>query len=184
MLAKQYNIEIKWGNRKKKEVKLVEVQEVEEWKVEKILNKRKAREVVKYLVQWKKFTTEQNSQKKKENLENAKKLVAKFEGRTNAEVRRQEKLNLAKERVFRRGKLPEKYIVKMLYRQDNRRFENEYLRKLERNQQNQKRRDKTIWGEEPTSSSRSKNLEGGNNVRYTKPGCQLLYLIFLFSFSF
>jgi len=49
-------------------------------------------------------------------LENAKKLVAKFEGRTNAEVRRQEKLNLAKERVFRRGKLPEKYIVKMLYR--------------------------------------------------------------------
>jgi len=36
---------------KAEEVKLVEVDEVKEWKVEKILNKRKIREVVKYLVQ-------------------------------------------------------------------------------------------------------------------------------------
>jgi len=35
---------------KKKEVKLVKVKEVEEWKVEKVLNKRKVRGVVKYLV--------------------------------------------------------------------------------------------------------------------------------------
>jgi len=35
---------------KKEEVKLVEVEEVKEWEVEKILNKRKVRRVVKYLV--------------------------------------------------------------------------------------------------------------------------------------
>jgi len=35
---------------KAKEVKLVEVDRVEEWKVEKILNKRKIMDVVKYLV--------------------------------------------------------------------------------------------------------------------------------------
>jgi len=35
---------------KKEESKLVEVEEVEEWKIERILNKRKIREVDKYLV--------------------------------------------------------------------------------------------------------------------------------------
>ena len=35
---------------KRKEGKLVEVEGIEEWKVEKILNKRKIREVNKYLV--------------------------------------------------------------------------------------------------------------------------------------
>jgi len=35
---------------KKKEGKLIEVKEVEEWEVEKILNKRKIRGVEKYLV--------------------------------------------------------------------------------------------------------------------------------------
>jgi len=51
----------------------------------------------------------------------------------NAEVRRQEKLDMAEERDFRRGKLPEKFMVKMLYRWNDGKFEEEYLRKLERN---------------------------------------------------
>ena len=38
----------------------VEVDKVKEWKVNKILNKRKIRGVVKYLVQWKRFTVEYN----------------------------------------------------------------------------------------------------------------------------
>ena len=38
------------GEQKVEKVKLVEVVEVKEWHVEKILNKRKTREVVKYLV--------------------------------------------------------------------------------------------------------------------------------------
>ena len=58
-----------------------------------------------------------------------------FEERTNAEVRRQEKIDMAEERDYRRGELPEKYIVKMLYRWNNRKFEKEYLKKLEKNWQ-------------------------------------------------
>jgi len=49
------------------------------------------------------------------------------------EVRRQEKLDIAKEQDFRREELPRKYMAKVLYRWDNRKFEKEYLKKLERN---------------------------------------------------
>ena len=78
---------------------------------------------------------EHDTQKKKEDLENVKKVVAKFKRRINTEVRRQEKLDMAEEQYFRREELPGKYIVKILYGQDNGKFEEEYLRKLERNWQ-------------------------------------------------
>ena len=42
-------------------------------------------------------------------------------------------MDLAEERDFERGELLEKYITKMLYKWDDRQFEAEYLRKLERN---------------------------------------------------
>ena len=51
------------------------------------LNKRKVRGVIKYLVCWKWFTIENNIWEKKKNLENAKKLVEKFKGRIEVEVR-------------------------------------------------------------------------------------------------
>ena len=44
---------------KKKEGKLVEVEEVKEWEVEKILNKMRG--VEKYLIRWKGFTAEGNT---------------------------------------------------------------------------------------------------------------------------
>ena len=56
-----------------------------------------------------------------------------FEGRMSTKVRRQEKLDKMEEKDFRRGELPGKYMVKMLYRWDDGKFEEEYLRKLERN---------------------------------------------------
>jgi len=37
------------------------------------------------------------------------------------------------EKNFRRGELPRKFIAKILYRWDNRKFKDEYLKKLERN---------------------------------------------------
>ena len=91
--------------------------------MEKILNKRKVRGVRKYSVCWKRFMVENDTWKKKENLENTKKLVDKFERRINAEIRRQEvlgrvgkvKLNSRIEEV-RRSKLPVRYIVKLLFR--------------------------------------------------------------------
>jgi len=62
-------------------------------------------------------------------------VLEEFERRMNAKVRRQEKLDIAEERYFRRGELLGKFTVKMLYRWDDRKFEEEYLRKLERNWQ-------------------------------------------------
>jgi len=42
-------------------------------------------------------------------------------------------LDTVEERDFRREKLLEKYIAKILYRWKERKFKEEYLRKLERN---------------------------------------------------
>jgi len=42
-------------------------------------------------------------------------------------------LDLAEEKDFRRGELPGKYMVKMLYEWNDEKFENEYLKKLEKN---------------------------------------------------
>ena len=73
---------------KKEKVKPIKVKGVEEWKVERILNKRKIRGVEKYLVQWKEFIVESDIWERGENLENAKKLVNKFKGRLGAENRK------------------------------------------------------------------------------------------------
>ena len=81
-------------------MKSVKVNRVKERKVERILNKRKIREVVKHLVWWKEFIVEYNIWEKEKDLE----------------IRRQEKLDLTEKRDFRRGKSSKKYIVKMLYR--------------------------------------------------------------------
>ena len=66
-------------------------------------------------------------------MKNAKEALTDFEGRT--EIRKQEKIEETEERYFRRGELPGKFMVKMLYGWDDRRFEEEYLKKLERNWQ-------------------------------------------------
>ena len=42
---------------------------------------------------------------------------------------------MVEKRDFRRGNLLEKYTTKMLYGWDNRKFEEKYLKKLERNWQ-------------------------------------------------
>ena len=84
-------------------------------------------------MEWKGFTVEHDSWEKEEDLENAKELVAEFERRMNLEVRRQKKLDITEEKDFRREELPGKYIARMLYRWNDGKFENEYLKKLERN---------------------------------------------------
>ena len=70
---------------------------------------------------------------RKEDLGNAREAVEEFQGRISAKVRRQENLDIMKEKDFRRGELLGKYMAKMLYRWDNGKFEKKYLRKLERN---------------------------------------------------
>ena len=48
-------------------------------------------------------------------------------------MRQQEKLDMIKERNYKKRKLPEKYIMKILYKYNNGKFEKEYLKKLEKN---------------------------------------------------
>jgi len=60
-------------------------------------------------------------------------VLEESEERMDAEIRRQEKLNRAEEQDFRRGELLGKFTARILYRWDNRKFEKEYLKKLERN---------------------------------------------------
>ena len=40
---------------------------------------------------------------------------------------------MVEERDFRRGELPEKYMAKLFYGWDDKKFKEEYLRKLEKN---------------------------------------------------
>jgi len=61
------------------------------------------------------------------DLKNAKEVVTGFEGRLNAEVIRQEKIDKVENRDFRREELLEKYIAKMLFKWNDEKFEVEYL---------------------------------------------------------
>ena len=113
---------------KKEEGKPVEVEGVEEWEVEKILNKKKMRGVEKYLIRWKGFMAEGDTQERRENLKNTEELIEEFK-QGEVEVRRQ------KEEVeeYRRMELPGKYTAKLLYGWNDQKFEEEYLNKLEKN---------------------------------------------------
>jgi len=127
----QYNEQVK--EQKKEEGKPVEIEGVEEWEVEKILNKKKMRGVEKYLVRWKGFTAEHDTWERKEDLGNVEEALEEFKGRMSAEVRRQERIDIVEERDFRRRELPGKFTARMLYGWDNGKFKEEYLKKLERN---------------------------------------------------
>ena len=66
-------------------------------------------------------------------MKNAKEALREFKGRMSAEVRRQERIDMVEKRDFRREELSEKFMARMLYEWDDRKFEEEYLKKLERN---------------------------------------------------
>ena len=95
---------------KKEEGKLVEVEGVKEWEVEKILNKKKMRGVVKYLIQWKGFMVEKDTWERRENLKNAKELIEEFE-QGEVVVRQQE----GEKEGYKKMELPGKFTAKVLY---------------------------------------------------------------------
>ena len=113
---------------KKEEGKPVEIEEVKEWEVEKILNKKKIRGVEKYLIWWKGFTVEGDTWERRENLKNAEELIKEFE-QGEVVVRRK----VEEEGEYKRMELPGKYMAKLLYGWDDQRFKEEYLSKLEKN---------------------------------------------------
>jgi len=91
-------------------------------------------------VKWKEYTTEENTWERLENLKNAREKIEEFEnGRFEEEIQRirlkkgkEIKLN-AKAEKFKRGEFPERYTAKLLYGWDNKKFDEEYLKKLKRN---------------------------------------------------
>ncbi len=70
---------------------------------------------------------------KERKFEKCRGALKEFEERINTEVRKQEKTDIVEERDFKRKELPGKFMVRMLYRWDDGKFEEEYLKKLERN---------------------------------------------------
>jgi len=106
-----------------------------------MLNKRDMRGKLKYLVRWKRYTVEENTWKGLENLENVINLVEKFEKEIKKEKIRRVQMRKKKgkkrilnleAKVFKRSELSEKHMVKILFEWNNRKFEDEYLKKLER----------------------------------------------------
>ena len=92
------------------------------------------------MVKWKEYTAEENTWEGLENLKNVMKKVEEFEkGRFEEEIWRirmkkekEMKLNLEAEE-FKRGELPRRHTAKLLYGWDDKKFDEEYLKKLERN---------------------------------------------------
>ena len=88
-----------------------------------------------------------------ENLRNAIDLVEEFKKKIREEEikRVQMRKEIGKERelnaeveVFKRSELSVKYTVKILFRWDNRKFEDEYLKKLERSWMRWKREERQV----------------------------------------
>ena len=119
---------------------LVEIAGEKEYEVEEILDRQKKRRKMKYLVKWKGYMAEENTWERLENLKNAIEKIEEFEkGRFEEEIWRirmkkgkEMKLNPEAEE-FRRGELPGRYTAKLLYGWDDKQFDKEYLKKLEKN---------------------------------------------------
>jgi len=118
----------------------VEVASEKEYEVEEILDRQEKRGKTKYLVKWKGYIAEGNTWERLENLKNAGSKIEEFEkGKFEKEIQRirmkkgkETKLNPEAEE-FRRGELPGRYIAKLLYGWDDKKFDEEYLKKLEKN---------------------------------------------------
>jgi len=102
----------------------------EEYKVEKILNKKNFRGKDQYLVWWKGYMAEEDTWEPRENLGNVEDLVKEFE-KEYGKIKRVRKRKNEKE--DRRGELLGRYMAKMLYGWDDKRFNKEYWGRLERN---------------------------------------------------
>ena len=102
----------------------------EEYEVEKILNKKKFREKDQHLVQWKGYMVEEDIWEPRENLGNAEDLVKEFE-KEYSKIGRVK--NRGKRREDKEGELLGRYMAKMLYGWDDKRFDEEYWGWLERN---------------------------------------------------
>jgi len=144
----------------------VEIQGEMEYEVGKILSKRKRYGKIEYLVQWKGYTAEENTWEKKGNLGNAQEAVEDYEREYKKTARR---IREEEDRTYSKSKLPGRYTAKALYGWDNRKFEREYLKKLER--------DWNRW--KGGKFFQRKNLKRGGNVMNRLDPIKGLYDMYL-----
>jgi len=117
---------------KKEQPALVIIRREKEWKVERILNKRRIWGKDKYLVRWKEFTAESDTWEGRENLKNTKEVIEELERkyrRDMEDVARQKH----KKGTFQRGELPRRFTAKKLFGWSDKWYDQEYWRRLERN---------------------------------------------------
>jgi len=129
----------------------VEIQGEMDYEVEKMLSKRKRYGKVEYLVRWKGYMAEEDTWEKEGNLGNVREAV---EGYKKEYKKMAKRIREEEDGAYNRSELPGRYTTKVLYGWDDRRFEREYLKKLERSWNRWKGR-KFFW---------QKNLKRGGNV--------------------
>jgi len=105
----------------------------EEFKVEKILNKRTVRGKEKFLVRWKGYMVEEDTWENRENLENAKELVEEFEREYEEEVEELRRQELEKEEREFSQELPREFTAKLIYRWEKRRYKREREKRWDKN---------------------------------------------------
>jgi len=113
--------------------KLVIIEGEEEFKVEKILNKRMVRGKEKFLVRWKGYTVEEDTWENRENLENAKGLVEEFKREYREEVKELRQQEQEEEEKEFSWELPREFTAKLLYGWGKRKYEREREKRWEEN---------------------------------------------------
>ena len=102
-------------------------------------------------MRWKSYIAEEDTWEEIENLKNMIDLVEEFEKKIREEEIQQVEKRKGKQKAierelnpeaeeFKRSELPGKYTARILFEWDNNKFENEYLKKLEKIEQDKKRR--------------------------------------------
>ena len=95
--------------------KLIIIKGEEEFKMEKILNKRMVRGKEKFLVRWKGYMVGEDTWENRENLENAKKLVEEFEREHGEEIKELRQQKQEEEEKEFSQELPREFTAKLLY---------------------------------------------------------------------
>ena len=101
-------------------------------------------------MRWKGYIAEEDTWEEIENLKNVMDLVEEFEKKIREEEIQQVEKRKGKQKAierelnpeaeeFKRSELPGKYIARILFGWDNNKFENEYLKKLEKIGQDKKK---------------------------------------------